>query len=208
MNNVVLEFRNVTLEYKSRVGILKYFTHKALDNVSFKVRKGEVVGIVGPNGAGKSTLLKLAAGVLYPNDGHVISPDGTTKSLLSLGLGFSPELTGRDNAVISCMLNGLTKKEALSLIEEIKEFSELGKFFEQPVKTYSSGMKSRLGFSTGMMSEVDLLMIDEVLSVGDVNFRKKAERVMLDKLKGNQTVLFVSHNEKQVEKLCSRVIQL
>ena len=208
MSNPVLEFKNVTLEYKSRVGIFRYFSHIALDNVSFKINKGEVIGITGPNGAGKSTLLKVAAGVLFPNKGEIITPEGTTKSLLSLGLGFSPELSGRDNAIISCMLNGLTKYEALSALGDIKSFSELGEFFEQPVKTYSSGMKSRLGFSTGLITEVDILMIDEVLSVGDINFRKKAESAMLHKIKGKQTVLFVSHNEKQIESLCNRVITL
>lgn len=208
MTDVVLEFDKVTLEYKSRVGLLKSFTHKALNNVSFKVNRGEVIGITGPNGAGKSTLLKVAAGVLLPDYGRVISPKGTTKSLLSLGLGFSPDLSGRDNAILSCMLNGLTKKEVVNIIEEIKEYSELGDFFEQPVKTYSSGMKSRLGFSTGITTNVDILMIDEVLSVGDASFRKKAETTMLEKINSEQTVLFVSHNEEQVKRLCSRTISL
>lgn len=208
MSDTVLEFRNVTLEYKSRINLFNTFTHKALDDVSFTVKRGEVLGITGRNGAGKSTLLKVAAGVLQPDSGKVISPIGTTKSLLSLGLGFSPDLSGRDNAIISCMLNGLTKKEAISVLAEVKQFSELGDFFEQPVKTYSSGMKSRLGFSTGLITEVDILMVDEVLSVGDVSFRKKAEQAMLSKIKGQQTVLFVSHNEKQIERLCDRVIEL
>ncbi|WP_394127403.1 ABC transporter ATP-binding protein [Vibrio hepatarius] len=208
MRDTILEFENVVLEYKSRTGLFKSFTHRALDDVSFKVAKGEVVGITGKNGAGKSTLLKVASGVLQPNSGKVITPEGTTKSLLSLGLGFSQDLSGRDNAIISCMLNGLTKKEARAALFEIKGFSELGAFFDQPVKTYSSGMKSRLGFSIGLITEVDILMIDEVLSVGDISFRQKAENAMIEKLKGNQTVLFVSHNEKQVERLCDRVIEL
>ncbi|KKD61345.1 ABC transporter [Grimontia sp. AD028] len=208
MKEIILEFENVTLEYKTRTGLFKSFIHKALDNVSFKVARGEVIGITGRNGAGKSTLLKVASGVLQPNSGKVIIPNNTTKSLLSLGLGFSPDLSGRDNAIISCMLNGLTKKEANTALSEIKAFSELGGFFEQPVKTYSSGMKSRLGFAIGLITEVDILLIDEILSVGDVNFRKKAEKAMMEKIKDKQTVLFVSHNQAQVDRLCDRIIEL
>lgn len=208
MSELILDVKNVSLEYKTRSGFFEYFSHRAIDNLSFKVNKGEVIGIVGRNGAGKSTLLKIIAGVIHPNSGEVSMPSGTTVSLLSLGVGFNPDLSGRDNAIISCMLNGFTRIEALSTLDEIKKFSELGNFFEQPVKTYSSGMKSRLGFSTALVAKVDILLIDEVLSVGDVSFRKKAEQAMLDRIKGEQTVLFVSHDAKQIERICNRTIDL
>lgn len=209
MSEHILKVRNVSLEYRTRTGFFSSFKHKALDGVTFDVFRGEVVGIVGNNGAGKSTLLRILAGVIKPDAGSVWMPNGTTRSLLSIGLGFNSELTGRDNAILGCMFNGLSKRDAEEIAYDIKEFSGLGDFFEQPIKTYSSGMKSRLGFSTGVVSEVDLLMIDEVLAVGDASFKKKAEQYILDKMGGNdRSVLFVSHNAKQIKRLCTRTIEL
>jgi lipopolysaccharide transport system ATP-binding protein len=131
---------------------------------------------------------------------------GKTSSLLSLGLGFKVELSGRDNAMLAAMLQGATKKQAISFLEEIKEFSDLGDSFEEPVKTYSSGMRSRLGFTTALMTHVDILLIDEVLSVGDAQFKRKAERAMKERIRGDQTVVFVSHSDPQVQALCDRAI--
>ncbi|CAH7429287.1 Teichoic acids export ATP-binding protein TagH [Vibrio chagasii] len=209
MNEVILKVENVSLEYKTRVGIFNTFKHKALDNVSFDVNKGDVLGILGKNGAGKSTLLKILSGVFKPDSGRVWVPPGTTRSLLTLGLGFNGDLSGRDNAILSCMFNGFSKSESIELSKEIQIFSELGDFFEQPVRTYSSGMRSKLGFSTGIVSHVDILLIDEILSVGDKGFKAKAERAMMDKIGGkNQTVLFVSHSERQIEKICTKCFDL
>lgn len=208
MDDLILKAKDLYLEYSVRTGMFKRFKHTALDGVSLSLKRGEVLGITGKNGAGKSTLLKVLAGVLTPDAGEIIIGKDVTRSLLSLGLGFNNDLTGRDNAIISCMLNGLSKKAALAVVEEIKDFSELGEFFEQPVRTYSSGMRARLGFSTGVVTEVDILLIDEVLSVGDAKFRKKAEKVMVDKLKGHTSVVFVSHSEEQINRLCDRVIKL
>jgi lipopolysaccharide transport system ATP-binding protein len=209
MSDYILKVENLSLEYRTRSGLFDYFCHKALDNVSLEVLKGEVVGIVGRNGAGKSTLLRILAGVIEPDSGTVWMPENTTRSLLSIGLGFNNELTGRDNAILSCMFNGISMRDAEDIACSIKEFSELESFFEQPMKTYSSGMRSRLGFSTGVVSEVDLLMIDEVLAVGDAYFKKKAEQYIKTKIEGkNKSVLFVSHNEKQVKRLCTRSIEL
>ncbi|MCK8078689.1 ABC transporter ATP-binding protein [Vibrio sp. 1CM2L] len=207
-DDIVLNAQNICLSYTTRTKLFKTFTHKALDNISLSLHEGEVLGISGRNGAGKSTLLKVLAGVLIPNSGQVIIKDDYTCSLLSLGLGFNGFLSGRDNAILSSMLNGYTKKQAIGMIEDIKEFSELGKFFDQPVRTYSNGMKSRLGFATGVLSQVDILMIDEILSVGDKRFKEKAQSVMLENLKGDKSVLFVSHNEGQMKSLCSRIIRL
>lgn len=209
MSNIILKVENVSLEYKTRTKIFKTFRHKALDNISFSVNRGEVVGITGGNGAGKSTLLRVIAGVFAPDSGEIWTPKGTTTSLLSLGLGFSGELTGRDNVILSSMFNGYSKERAIEVAEEIKDFCQLGDFFEQPVRTYSSGMRAKLGFSAGIITHVDLLMIDEVLAVGDKNFRAKAEKAMLEKIGGSeQTVLFVSHSEKQVRRICNRAIDL
>ena len=127
---------------------------------------------------------------------------------MTLGLGFNRELTGRDNAILSLMLQGASRGEALDRLQAIKEFSELDGFFDRPVRTYSSGMRSRLGFATALESDVDLLLIDETLSVGDKSFNKKAERALLEKMSGSQTVIFVSHNAQQVQRLCQRAIWL
>ena len=208
MSQVILELKNVSIEYSSRVGLFKRFKHKALNNVSLKLEKGEVLGVLGGNGSGKSTLLQLLSGVLMPDEGQVYVEEQATRSLLTLGLGFNAQLSGRDNALISCLLNGLTKKESKAVLNEIKAFSELGDFFEQPVKTYSSGMRARLGFAAGLLLKVDILLIDEVLSVGDQDFKSKAEAALLDKMKGEQTVVFVSHNAQQIERLCQRCIWL
>ena len=204
----IITLNDVTVEYSARVGLIKRFKHQALKNVSFAVAKGEVFGVLGRNGSGKSTLLQVLAGILKPDSGSISIEQETTRSLLTLGLGFNAQLSGRDNALISCMLDGYTKSEAQSLIEDIKSFSELDEFFERPVKTYSAGMRSRLGFATGLMLKVDLLLIDEVLSVGDQDFRAKAEKALLEKMKGEQTVIFVSHSAGQIQKLCSRCVWL
>ena len=204
----LINVKNVTVEYKSNVGFFSRFTHRALDNISFSVNKGEIFGVLGGNGSGKSTLLKILSGILAPDSGEVEVSKKTTRALLSLGLGFNPQLSGRDNTVISCMFNGYSKQDAYTLSEKVKDFSELGRFFSQPVKTYSAGMKARLGFSTALMTNVDILLIDETLSVGDKPFRKKAENAMLEKLTSEQTVVFVSHNADQIKKLCDRCLWL
>ncbi|MEO2267263.1 ABC transporter ATP-binding protein [Pseudoalteromonas sp. YIC-656] len=207
-NSSIIELKNVTVEYSARAGLIKRFKHQALKGVSFSIERGEVFGVLGRNGSGKSTLLQVLAGILRPNEGDVVLGGEVSRSLLTLGLGFNNHLSGRDNALISCMLDGHSKRDAHSLLNEIKEFSELGHFFEQPVKTYSAGMRSRLGFATGLMLKVDLLLIDEVLSVGDAEFKAKAEKALLEKMKGEQTVIFVSHSAGQIQKLCTRCIWL
>lgn len=208
MGKVILEAKNLCLEYRTRTGFFKTFKHKAINNFSFKLYEGEILGFTGPNGAGKSTLLRLLAGTLKPDSGQLIVTPDTTRLLLSLGLGFNGELTGRDNAILGCIFNGATKSEAYSLVEEIKSFSGLNDFFEQPVRTYSSGMKSRLGFATAITTEVDILMLDEVLSVGDKHFKKRAEVAMAAKVRESKSVIYVSHNEKQANSICDRIIPL
>jgi len=199
---LVLELQGVSHSYHARRANFERGLHRVLDNVSLRIHRGETLGILGRNGAGKTTLLRLLAGVLAPRAGTVWRRPGASCSLLTLGLGFQPHLSGRDNALLSAMLQGATRRQAQACLEEIREFSELGPSFEEPVATYSAGMRSRLGFSTAIMTRVDILLIDEILSVGDAAFRKKARSLMEDRLTGEQTVVLVSHQEDQVASLC------
>jgi lipopolysaccharide transport system ATP-binding protein len=203
----VLELNEVCLTYRTRLALFGHEEFNAINRVSFAINKGETIGIIGDNGCGKSTLLMLLAGIYQPDSGS-ITKNCKSISLLTLGIGFDKELSGKDNAIISAMLLGMSKEEALKSLDDIIAFSELGKAINKPVKTYSSGMKARLGFSVAVTLDVDLLLIDEVLGVGDAQFRKKAEQVMLNKINSVQTVVFVSHSEPQVRKLCQRVVWL
>lgn len=205
---VMLALEDVSLSYHSRRDSFDHGSHHVLDSVSLKVYEGETLGIIGRNGVGKSTTLRLMAGILAPTSGRVRQRPGKTSSLLTIGLGFRPDLSGRDNAMLAAMLQGATAKQARGFLEEIKEFSELGDSFEERVKTYSSGMLARLGFTTALKTHVDILLIDEVLSVGDARFRDKAEAAMKSRISGDQTVVFVSHQEKQVLDICSRAVCL
>ena len=203
---VVLELEDVSLDFRSRRTTFEHGTHHVLDGVSLQLFEGETLGLIGRNGCGKTTMLRLMAGILAPTSGTVRTHPGMKSTLLTIGLGFKSTLSGRDNALLAAMLQGSSRQQAESSLEEIKEFSELGDSFEEPVKTYSSGMRSRLGFTTALMTHVDILLIDEILSVGDASFRKKAQLAMKDRIKGEQTVVFVSHNDNQMEELCDRAI--
>lgn len=202
-----VELDSVSLLYRTRLAFFRHEKFKALDNVSFKVKRGETFGVIGGNGSGKSTLLKVLAGIYAPDTGNIIHHCASS-SLLTLGLGFNNELSGRENAIVSAMLNGASRKQAIAAMGDIIEFSELGGNIDKPVKTYSSGMRARLGFSVAMHNQVELLLVDEVLGVGDQDFRQKAEAAMLEKLNSEQTVIFVSHSAQQVKKLCKNSIWL
>jgi lipopolysaccharide transport system ATP-binding protein len=208
MSKILLSAQDLEFGYASRMWGFKRFSYPVLKGMTFDVYRGETLGIVGRNGCGKSSLLRILNGVIAPTGGRLVEHNNPTRILLTLGLGFDNNLTGRDNAMLSAMLQGYSRARARAALEDIKEFSELGDFFERPVKTYSSGMKSRLGFSTAMKTEVDLLLIDETLSVGDQSFSRKAEKAMMEKINSDQTVIFVSHSGKQVNKVCSRAIWL
>jgi len=183
-------------------------SHQVLDNLDLKINQGERVGLVGRNGAGKSTLLRIIAGIYPPMAGTVWRHPEKTIALLSLGLGFQGDLSGRDNAFLAAMLQGMTKKEARSHLEAIGEFTELGDYYDQPVKTYSSGMRSRLGFATALLLETDILLIDEILAVGDNAFRKKARQALAQKLDADKTVVLVHHAEQAVREVCTRALWL
>lgn len=179
----------------------------ALRNVDVSVRRGETVGLIGPNGSGKSTLLKVLAGILRPSEGSV-SVKGRVASLLELGAGFDGELTGRENVYLNSALLGVPRQETDRLFAEIVSFSELGEYIDNPVKHYSSGMYVRLGFSVAVHIDPDILIVDEVLAVGDAAFQKKCIERIRDFQRRGKTILFVSHSAGLVEQLCSRTVLL
>ena len=181
---------------------------QAIRHVSFNVRKGNILGIVGKNGSGKSTMLNAIAGIFAPDSG-TIDLKGNSVSLLSIGVGFQRELTGRENIILSGMLLGFSEKAVRERMEEIIEFSELGKFIDAPVRTYSSGMYSKLAFSITAILETDIMLIDEVLSVGDARFKKKSYNKMKQLISDeNRTVVMVSHDTKTLDGLCDEILWL
>ncbi|GAB5413361.1 MAG: hypothetical protein Cons2KO_09640 [Congregibacter sp.] len=204
--SVMLELDTVSHSYHARRSNFEKGLHRVLDEVSLKLYRGQTLGVLGRNGAGKTTLLRLMAGILAPRSGTISRRPGVSCSLLSLGLGFQLQLTGRDNARLSALLQGASPNEAEAGLETIREFSELGASFDEPVKTYSAGMRARLGFSTALQTRVDVLLIDEVLSVGDQAFRQKAAAAMREHISGEQTVVLVSHAEQQIAQMCDRAI--
>jgi len=177
----------------------------ALKNISFEVSSGETVGIIGKNGAGKSTILGLLAGVLKPSSGQV-TVAGRIAPLLELGAGFHPELSGRENILLNGILLGMLKREVEEKSDAIIEFSELEEFIDQPIRTYSSGMLARLGFSVAVHCDPDILLVDEVLAVGDQDFQKKCIEKMLVFKQEQKTIVFVSHNSDEILKVCDRAI--
>lgn len=178
----------------------------AVKSLSFSVDKGKIVGIIGKNGSGKSTLLKAVGGVFTPDSGS-IDLHGNTVSLLSIGVGFTPELSGRENIMLSGMLLGFDEKTILAKMNSIIEFSELGKFIDYPVRTYSSGMHSKLAFAISASLETDIILIDEILSVGDQHFKEKSYNRMKELITdAKRTVLIVSHNSNTIRDLCDEVL--
>lgn len=179
----------------------------ALTDVSFSVKKGEVVGFIGVNGAGKSTLLKIVAGVMKPTKGAVRTY-GNICPMIELGAGFDPQLTARENIYLNGAIMGYSREFIDSKFEEIVDFSELREFLEVPVQNFSSGMTARLAFSVATVVDPEILIVDEILSVGDIAFQAKSEAKMLEMIRGGTTVLFVSHSIAQIKKLCDKVVWL
>ncbi|AEF19904.1 MULTISPECIES: ABC transporter ATP-binding protein [unclassified Hydrogenobaculum] len=221
--SVVIEVKNVTKIFKRHTK--KYFSIKsafvdfikhgrpqvqivkALDNISFDMVSGSTLGIIGKNGAGKSTLLKIISGIIKPTSGSV-KVKGSLVPLLELGTGFHPELTGRENIIISGLILGLSKKEIYKKIDEIIEFAELKDVIDEPVRTYSSGMYSRLAFSTAFSIDPDIIILDEILSVGDIAFMKKSKEKVKEFKRRNKTILFVSHDMTSVKEMCDEAIYI
>lgn len=215
VENVSMHFRmdkNKTTSLKEWVvthllGKQQYEEFYALSNVSFEVKRGEIVGIIGHNGAGKSTLLKVISGIYKPTTGTVVTA-GRVAPMLELGSGFDTELSGRDNIFLNGAILGFSEEFLKSKFDEIVEFSELGEFVDMPIKTYSSGMMMRLAFSVATIIEPEILIVDEILAVGDANFQKKSRARMLQMMNGGATVLFVSHDLQQIREMCERVVWL
>lgn len=184
-----------------------YQTFWALKDVSFDVFRGEVVGIIGRNGSGKSTLLKIISGLFRPTEGTV-QVGGNIVPMLELGSGFDPELTGKENVFLNGAILGYSERFLREKFPEILEFSELGEFIDMPLKTYSSGMMMRLAFSVATIVQPEILIVDEILAVGDEAFQKKSRAKMMELMSGGTTVLYVSHSMDQIRELCNRVIWL
>lgn len=181
-------------------------THEALHGISFSVPKGKIVGVVGKNGSGKSTLLRTIAGIFAPDEGSIDLHDNSI-SLLAIGIGFQKKLTGRENIMLSGLLLGFSEEYVREKMDEIIEFAELGKFIDRPVKTYSSGMYSKLAFSITAVLKTDIMLIDEVLSVGDAKFKKKSYKKMKELINDkNRTVVIVSHNSDTLKRLCDDIL--
>lgn len=214
--NYAIELKDVCINYRilNSTSVQKSLFRKkqreiifeAVKHVSFAVNEGKILGMIGRNGSGKSTLLRSIAGVFSPNGG-VIDLKGHSVSLMALGVGFKDTLTGRENIVLSGMLLGFTERQIREKMDEIIEFAEIGEFIDRPVRTYSSGMHSKLAFSITAMLETDIMLVDEVLSVGDERFRKKSldkmNSLILDK---KRTVIIVSHNKDTLQELCDQVL--
>ena len=203
----LISLKDVGVCYARKVGFLKHDYYWALKNVSLDLYPGETLGVVGRNGSGKSTLLKLLAGIIGPDKGTMLTM-GATASLLSLRVGFNKHLTGRENAIMSGVLLGMTYKEVVSAMDEIADFADIGEFLDEPVLTYSSGMKARLGFSVAYKAEPEILLIDEALGVGDIEFKRKSSEAMKARIRSNKTVVFVSHSLKTINQLCNRAVLL
>ena len=186
---------------------LKYTTFNALDDVTFHINKGDVVGIIGENGAGKSTLLKVISGIFKPTKGSA-TLNGTLVPMLELGCGFDTELSGRENIFLNGAILGFSEEYLQQKYDEIVEFSELGSFINQPIRTYSSGMLMRLGFAIAVSTKPDILIVDEIMAVGDDRFQVKCKAKMKELMSGGTTVLLVSHNMGDIRDLCNKVIYL
>ena len=178
----------------------------ALKSVSLEVKQGETLGVLGRNGAGKSTLMRVLAGIIAPDRGTRRMRPGLCTTLLSIGVGSHSTLSGRQNAILNGMMLGASRKQMIASLDRIKEFSELGDFFEEPIYTYSSGMHARLGFATAMEVDPDIMLIDEMLSVGDSSFQKKSGDALLERLKSGKTAVLISHDAGTIARLCSRAV--
>ena len=222
MSKTMIEVNDVTMRFhmnndkimslkefvaRKLTGKIEYTDFTALEHISFQVEKGETLGLIGHNGAGKSTMLKIISGILRPTAGTIITK-GNVVPMLELGSGFDMDLTGRENIFLNGAILGYSEEFLKAKYDGIVEFSELGQFIESPVRNYSSGMLARLAFSVASVVEPEILIVDEILSVGDSDFQQKSRARMLELMGGGTTVLFVSHNLDQIREMCNRAVWL
>ena len=216
IKNVSMKFNmGIEKDFSIKQAFINLFTGKkkkneyfwALKNISFEVNKGDVVGLIGSNGAGKSTLLKVVSGVMKPTSGKV-EVDGVISPMIELGAGFDQNLTARENIYLNGAILGYSKKFLDSKFDEIVEFSELKDFLDVPVKNFSSGMTAKLAFSIATIVDPEILIVDEILSVGDLRFQEKSKNKMMEMIKGGTTVLYVSHSLESIKEICNKVIWL
>ena len=221
-NDIIVDVRNVSMEFNKsnfKVDSIKEYVVRmvkhelfftsfyALSDVSFKVHRGEVLGLVGFNGSGKSTLLKIISGIIKPTRGSV-EVRGTLSPMIELGAGFDPDLTARENIFLNGSILGYSKQFMESVFDDIVDFAELGDFLDTPVKNFSSGMQARLGFAVATVVHPQLLIVDEVLAVGDYKFQEKCSHRISELMSNNTTVIMVSHSADQIERMCTRAIWL
>ena len=205
--NVYLDKANTLKERLLFFSRNKKEKREVLKNINLNIKKGETVALIGTNGSGKSTLLKLMTKILYPNSG-IIEIYGNLTSLLELGAGFHPDFSGRENIYFNASIFGLSKKEIDDRVESIIDFSELRNYIDNPIRTYSSGMYMRLAFAVAINVNADILLVDEILSVGDEHFQNKCIEKMLELKKEGKTMVFVTHSMESVRKLCNRTVWL
>jgi len=208
MSENLISLEDVGVCYRRAQGFFKSARSDfwALKSLTMQVREGETLGILGRNGAGKSTLLRLLSNIILPDKGTLTMRKNLRTTLLSIGVGSHSTLSGRENAILNGMMLGATKQHMIKSLDRIKAFSELGDFFDQPIYTYSSGMAARLGFATALEVDPDVLLIDEVLSVGDSGFQQKSAAALQDRLKSGKTAVLVSHDPHTIRFLCSACI--
>lgn len=222
MSKTVIEVNDVTMRFHMNTdkilslkefvtrklrGKIQYEDFSALEHVSFSVHRGETLGLIGHNGAGKSTMLKVISGILKPTEGSVITK-GNVVPMLELGSGFDMDLTGRENIFLNGAILGYSEEFLKEKYDDIVAFSELGQFIDVPIRNYSSGMLARLAFSVASLVEPEVLIVDEILSVGDASFQEKSHARMMELMGGGTTVLFVSHSLEQIREMCKRVVWL
>lgn len=217
LENVSMKFNlGIEKNFSIKEAFIAFFDRKrrpkttefwALKDVSFNIKRGEVIGLIGSNGAGKSTLLKVVSGVMKPTKGK-ITVNGVISPMIELGAGFDPELTARENIYLNGSILGYSKQFIDDKFNEIVEFSELRDFLDAPVKNFSSGMVAKLAFSIATIVSPEILIVDEILSVGDIKFQEKSKNKMLELIKGGTTVLYVSHSLESIKELCNRVVWL
>ena len=218
LDNVSMKFNlGIEKDFSIKQAFVNFFNPKykkkkkeyfyALKDVSFNVEKGEVVGLIGSNGAGKSTLLKVVSGVMKPTKGKV-TVDGIISPMIELGAGFDQNLTARENIYLNGAILGYSKNFLDSKFDEIVEFSELKDFLDVPIRNFSSGMTAKLAFSIATIVNPEILIVDEILSVGDIKFQEKSKNKMLEMIKGGTTVLYVSHSLESIKELCDKVVWL